>query len=220
MRISRLLVAFVGPLALACGDGGDDGGGSTSAGDADGGSTTTTTTATTTTTDGGSTTGMTTAMTTGATETTADATSDGSGASTGAETGSQDGTTGGETTDASTSEDGTTTDATTGGVTPLNGCDGPQDAEDMTGMATVQIAWTLTHQRCILVDVGTTVEWSGNFAFHPLTGGETGNQDAASPITIANPANGVLEVTFADAGEYPYYCMVHLASMQGVVYVQ
>ncbi|MCB9787698.1 MAG: hypothetical protein H6744_13530 [Deltaproteobacteria bacterium] len=108
--------------------------------------------------------------------------------------------------------------------TPLNGCT-MAEATDRTGESAVSLtdisAWTLPHKACIIVDEGTVVTWSGNFTFHPLTGGETPTPDATSPITIAGPGTGTTDiaVTFTTAGSYPYYCLVHLSSMQGVVYV-
>lgn len=97
----------------------------------------------------------------------------------------------------------------------LNGCS-PDDVETNV----TQLEWTFPHQRCISVPVNTTVTWTGDFTFHPLDGGETPTTDATSPITIANPAQGSTSVTFTSAGVYPYFCTIHAASMQGVVYVE
>lgn len=101
-----------------------------------------------------------------------------------------------------------------GGPALLNGCS-PDDVETNV----TDLAWTLPHQRCIAVSVNTTVTWTGDFGFHPLDGGETPTTDPTSPITVANPADGSTSVTFTAAGVYPYFCTIHGASMQGVVYV-
>ncbi len=119
-----------------------------------------------------------------------------------------------------------------------NNCDGSVDedfvvngcteltAVDLSGQATVNIAdvssWAGGHSACIIVSENTVVTWQGNFNTHPLIGGETPTADAASPITQAGPGSGssAVDVTFSTVGEYPYYCLVHKLSMQGVVYVQ
>ena len=101
----------------------------------------------------------------------------------------------------------------------VNGCDAAQ-ATDMTAQTTVDLTWTLPHHECILVRKGTTVRWDGDFQVHPLAGGEAPDQDPASPISAATPAGNVESVTFAQAGEFPYFCQVHVSQMQGVVYVQ
>lgn len=107
----------------------------------------------------------------------------------------------------------------------VNGCT-EGSAMDMRGMAAVTItdisAWMTPHSACIIVDAGTSVTWNGSFGPHPLVGGETGTPDTASPITLAGPGAGTTPVTatFASAGVFPYYCTIHLDSMQGVVYVR
>jgi plastocyanin len=104
-------------------------------------------------------------------------------------------------------------------MTMVNGCT-LASATDMTNMSTVNLTWTDSHQQCIVVSAGTTVIWNGDFASHPLDGGVTGITDAASPITLASPVAMQTSVTFNNVGDFPYYCTVHLASMQGVIYVQ
>lgn len=110
-----------------------------------------------------------------------------------------------------------------GSATTLNGCTRAA-ATDLTGSAAVTItaesAWGIPHNACIVVDVGTAVTWEGDFNFHPLTGGETFDEDDNSPITGNTPANGEVVITFSDAGDFPYYCVNHGSSMQGVVYVE
>jgi len=119
-----------------------------------------------------------------------------------------------------------------------NDCDGSVDedfqvnncteltATDLTGQATVDIgeisAWGFNHSACIMVSEGTIVTWQGNFTTHPLGGGEAPTANAASPITIAGPGTGSsqVDVTFANTGDYPYYCLAHTTGMQGVLYVR
>ena len=99
-------------------------------------------------------------------------------------------------------------------------------ATDMTGQAAVTIttaqAWGIPFNQCILVDVGTVVTWEGNFLAHPLIGGETPTADSTSPITAAGPGDMMtpVAVTFATAGEYPFFCDIHKAQMYGIVVVQ
>ena len=97
----------------------------------------------------------------------------------------------------------------------------------MTQVATVSLTWTLPHQQCIVVDVGTSVEWTGNFALHPLTGGVTDTPDPASPISMGVPmgaggagTNMTTAVPLPAAGDFPYYCVSHFGAMQGVIYVE
>lgn len=105
------------------------------------------------------------------------------------------------------------------GPAEVNGCT-LADADDETGSATVDLEWTLTHQECIRVAVGTTVTWTGAFTTHPLKGGESPDIDASSPITESDQTGADASVTFDTAGEFPYFCNVHFGSMQGVIYVE
>ena len=105
----------------------------------------------------------------------------------------------------------------------VNGCT-RADAEDMTGAETsVTITdiepWVVPHQVCIVVDAGDSVVWQSVTAEHPLVGGESPITDDASPIT-AGSAEGDVTIAFPDAGEFPYFCEVHIGSMKGVVYVE
>lgn len=114
---------------------------------------------------------------------------------------------------------GTPSEGGGGGVVELNGCT-RETAEDLTAQAAVDLEWTLTHQECVVVAVGTVVTWTGDFSFHPLAGGETGTEDASSPITTSDQTGDSASVTFDAAGEFPYFCTVHSSSMQGVIYVE
>jgi plastocyanin len=111
-----------------------------------------------------------------------------------------------------------------GGDPVVNGCT-LAVATDETQNQMPQITWTnpvAPPGKCVLVSAGTEVEWLGNFAIHPLEGGVSPTIDPASPITMASPNGGMnsTKVTFVTPGAYPFFCMVHTATMQGVVYVQ
>jgi plastocyanin len=106
----------------------------------------------------------------------------------------------------------------TGGM-QINGCS-LGAAEDQTGQAQVDLEWTLPHQECLRISVGTTVTWTGTFSFHPLTGGVTPGTDPNSPITGVDQSGGSASVTFDTAGEFPYHCTAHGGSMEGVLYVE
>lgn len=116
-------------------------------------------------------------------------------------------------------------DATPDGGAMVNGCT-EASAMDLTGMATVSLTdidgWSVPHALCVIVDAGTVVSWTGNFTFHPLAGGVTPTPDAASVITAAGPGTGMetISATLSDAGDFPYFCTIHEAAMQGVIYVR
>ncbi len=111
-----------------------------------------------------------------------------------------------------------------GAQTVINGCT-EADALDMTGMANVTItdvsAWMVIHSACIRVSENTVVTWQGNFDSHPLAGGVTPTKDEASPISAINASSGTADasVTLDIAGAYPYFCEIHLGTMEGVIYV-
>jgi plastocyanin len=99
-----------------------------------------------------------------------------------------------------------------------NGCTF-QTADDETGQSTLAMdIWGLPYQQCVIVEVGTTLTWNGSFDVHPLTGGVIPTEDVSSPIS-AKMGVGDFEYTFDTAGDYPFFCGVHLGAMQGVVYV-
>jgi plastocyanin len=125
-----------------------------------------------------------------------------------------------------TSTTSTTTSTTTGaggqggGSAAVHGCT-LGTATDMTGGADVNLTWDFGHDQCIIVDSGTKVIWTGNFTTHPLRGGVSPTPDSGNAIEMAGPGSGsgTVEVTFATAGDYPYYCGAHTTTMTGVVYV-
>ena len=98
----------------------------------------------------------------------------------------------------------------------------------MTGTDPVNLGWSNPHQECIIISTGTTVIWSGTFftgngPTHPLNGGVTPTTDNSSPITMATeggPGPSTTNVTFSQAGDYPYHCGIHTSTMKGVIYVQ
>lgn len=121
--------------------------------------------------------------------------------------------------------EGEESSGSSGGEMGVNGCTA-ETAVDMTRQQEVTItdvaAWSIPHQVCITVSPGTDVTFEGNFTFHPLVGGATPTVDAGSPITMlgADSGKSALFTVPAGPGEYPYFCDVHLGTMQGVIYVQ
>ena len=109
--------------------------------------------------------------------------------------------------------------------TLVNGCDAAT-AIDMTRSATATITFAGIEYtpRCVRVQAGATVVFSGNFASHPLVGGTVsgamGIPDSSSPVP---PTSSGSEVTFTPpkSGTYPYYCSVHASSgMMGAIFVE
>jgi len=103
----------------------------------------------------------------------------------------------------------------------VNGCTLAR-ADDRSGQATVNITWVNPTDDCLLVDAGTTVNWnvSPSFTTHPLAGGETPTDDAGSLISSSDQSGLTASVTFAGIGDFPYFCITHTTSMQGVFYVR
>lgn len=105
----------------------------------------------------------------------------------------------------------------------LNGCT-LATAQDMTGQPAVTINFGsfFYTPKCVKVSTGTQVTWSGTFSAHPLQGGAVVNNvgfpdNAQIPLTNTGMSK---TITFPTAGAYPYYCVFHVNSMQGVVFVQ
>ena len=70
----------------------------------------------------------------------------------------------------------------------------------------------------IQVSVGTTVTWTNNDAQpHTATSGENVTPDGRFDSSIMAPA-ATFEHTFTEAGEYPYFCLLH-PNMVGTVSV-
>lgn len=129
--------------------------------------------------------------------------------------------TGGKLSTGSSSTTGTTS-SSSGAL--VNGCN-PATAEDHLSDANVTIAFggaqgNKYNPACIRIAQGASVTLLGDFASHPLEGGNAGTPDATSPITSTNTGT-TATFTFADAGSFPYYCTAHFgAGMQGAVFVE
>ncbi len=79
-----------------------------------------------------------------------------------------------------------------------------------------QIDWTFAvSPRCVEIQAGQSVTWTGDFVTHPL---EADQGDAPNPIASANLAGPSATVTFPKAGTFGYKCTVH-SSMIGAVLV-
>lgn len=93
-----------------------------------------------------------------------------------------------------------------------------EEAEDRTNEAEVVLEWSNPHHRCVLINPGTTVTWSGSFNSHPLGGGVSPITDDSSPISSADDQGG--SIVLNDEGDYPYFCEIHINTMTGVIYVR
>ncbi len=74
---------------------------------------------------------------------------------------------------------------------------------------------------CLIVDAGTTVNFSLNFAAHPTIGGRViagvGTADPTSPIG-ARTSGTMAAVVFDTGNIYPFYCDFHVAqAMMGAI---
>jgi plastocyanin len=133
-----------------------------------------------------------------------------------------------------TSSTTTTTPGGRGTTTTLgenvHGCT-PQNAFDSTG-DTSNRTTTFGNNfqyapKCRRIKVGQVVQYVGQLSTHPLVGGEIvgGSEvpDPSSPITTTpNTAPTIRNVTFPNAGVFPFYCDEHgaLYGMTGVVFVE
>jgi len=79
-----------------------------------------------------------------------------------------------------------------------------------------------SHTSTTTINVGDTVMWVWDNGFHSTTSGSC--SPGCTPNGLwdsgANSAPHSFSHTFSTAGTFPYYCMVHLAMMQGTVVVQ
>ena len=70
----------------------------------------------------------------------------------------------------------------------------------------------------VQVSVGSTVTWTNNDAQpHTATSGENATPDGRFDSSILAPA-ATFDFTFTEAGEYPYFCLLH-PNMVGTVSV-
>lgn len=75
---------------------------------------------------------------------------------------------------------------------------------------------------CIRVKPGTAVTFSGNFAIHPLAGGDSPpTVDTSSPIKETKGGSS-MTFTLTKPGTYDYFCEAHYAPnrMEGMIVVQ
>ena len=124
-----------------------------------------------------------------------------------------------------------------GGLGDAGGDSGPTDsfngcaratAENQTVSGDRKVEWGLgvglPRHVCMRVKKGATVQWvdptntarPADFSFHPLG---VFNGDSPSPIALSSsPADG--RVTFANVGNFGFFCTIHTTSMMGVIYVE
>ncbi len=108
----------------------------------------------------------------------------------------------------------------------LNGCKDSDysDASD-GGSINIEVApgGALEYSpACLIIKAGQKVIFTGNLAFHPLEPGTSDDPKAGSPNNpiVATESGQSAEFTFPAAGDYPYYCGVHVSlGMAGVVRV-
>ena len=91
-----------------------------------------------------------------------------------------------------------------------------------TSVSIVQGSSTLTtdayQPNPVQVSVGSTVTWTNNDAQpHKATSGENATPDGRFDSSIMAPA-ATFDHTFTEAGEYPYFCLLH-PNMVGTVSV-
>ncbi len=104
-----------------------------------------------------------------------------------------------------------------GGSNLLNGCD-EATADDMTKNPELDLDWVLPTQACLVVSNAAMINFVGDFALHPLSGGSPGAPvvDDITDLDQAGPEATYIPASF---GAHPFFCTVHGASMQGVIYV-
>jgi plastocyanin len=77
--------------------------------------------------------------------------------------------------------------------------------------------------RCARVSAGTTVRFDMSFSCHPTFGGTVVDNEAEmDPTSPIGPwgSGGPYDVTFANVGEYPYFCDFHyMMGMTGSILV-
>jgi plastocyanin len=114
------------------------------------------------------------------------------------------------------------------GAPAINGCM-RATALDMTSSAAAIVTFGtggLTYTpACIVVSVGTSVTFNGNFSFHPLQGGTVVAgvlmPATSGPFVPATSTGTTRTFVMTSAGTFPYYCAFHGGfGMAGVVYVE
>lgn len=135
--------------------------------------------------------------------------------------GDDTGTGGGGTTTTTGAGGGTsTTTGAGGGDVGINGC----TPADFVAATTISFPAVAYDPPCVKISAGDTITWNGNFAFHPLRGGEVvdgvATPDTSSPI-VAVDTGMTADVTFPAAGTFPFYCNIHFSvGMTGAVLVE
>lgn len=99
------------------------------------------------------------------------------------------------------------------------------NAENHTGQAAVTVSFGGTlgfaySPKCIIVNPGTDVTFSGSFGTHPLRAyTDPANTDPGNPIQ-ATSSGSTATFTFSAVGSFGYYCSQHVSlGMCGAVYV-
>ena len=97
----------------------------------------------------------------------------------------------------------------------------------MTASSTITIAFAGIEYapKCVRIKSGTTIIFSGNFASHPLVGGEvigtTGTPDRGSPIPETSTGSELKFTLMSIPNVYPYYCTAHVSSgMMGAIFIE
>ncbi len=118
---------------------------------------------------------------------------------------------GGNATNATTAGAGNATNATTAGAGG-----GGNSVSIVPGSST--LTDTAFQPNPVQVSVGSTVTWTNNDAQpHTATSGQSATPDGTFDSGIMSP-QGTFEHTFTEAGEFPYFCMLH-PNMVGTVSV-
>ena len=105
-------------------------------------------------------------------------------------------------------------DGGSGGL-PLHTCLAFVDRSATDDSRTILWNFDLPPERCMLVQAGQSVTWTGNFQFHPLSawGG-----DLESPIGTSSAQEPTHEVQFGSPGTFGYICEQH-TEMRGAIQV-
>ena len=113
-----------------------------------------------------------------------------------------------------------------GTVPALNGCTASAFVDRSNGNRTIVFGSAVGLKyspSCMIITAGQAVTFSGDFASHPLVGGEYMGTGGPTPNPVPSKSAGTdnAVVTFTKAGLYPYYCNFHASSgMTGAVWVQ
>ena len=123
---------------------------------------------------------------------------------------------GGYATNATTTGAGNATNATNATTTGTSGGNATNSVSIVPGSSTLT---TDAYQpNPVQVSVGSTVTWTNNDAQpHTATSGENATPDGRFDSSILAPA-ATFDHTFTEAGEFPYFCLLH-PNMVGTVSV-